>query len=444
MPAARAGVCIICTAALSTSTLSTSTWSAGDGNETPRLSGGLRDRLSIMDFCTPEQVREDITSCGQNAINMAGAKTTHSYGGKVVFLPAEQSPYRLRGTLHLPGFVSLEGEGAQTSYIACENGSADCVTIGEESGAAHRGQSIEKLGIWGTRKTGGAAVHIRNSYNVRIERADFENMVRGIDIDEKTNSIAVRDVVVTVNQPNSDYGIYWHAPGDGSSRSDVVILHNVTVTGQWSRATGIMWDGMANTLEISHMRILQLNYGLRVTNSSRSRSNYPEFLNAHDFECEGARVRCVSIEAGSEFKFSDSDITNMSGVPQQDGNDDYAFGVFADAGASITRGVQIINSRIGISRLSGLYSEARDVQLTNLQFASTSMAGKQQAPVVRIAKGSEDTILVNIRCEEFGGRALASYCVQVDEGAARVQALAINAHYVQRGAIYGTVDNQSR
>jgi hypothetical protein len=64
--------------------------------------------------------------------------------------------------------------------------------------------------------------------------------------------------------------------------------------------------------------------------------------------------------------------------------------------------------------------------------------------VVRIAKGSEDTILVNIRCEEFGGRALASYCVQVDEGAARVQALAINAHYVQRGAIYGTVDNQSR
>jgi hypothetical protein len=439
MPAARTGICIICTAALSTST-----WSAGDGNETPRLSGGLRDRLSIMDFCTPEQVRKDITSCGQNAINMASAKTTQSYGGKVVFLPAEQSPYRLLGTLHLPGFVSLEGEGAQTSYVACENGSADCVTIGEESGAAHRGQSIEKLGIWGARKTGGAAVHIRNAYNVRIERADFENMVRGIDIDEKTNSIAVRDVVVTVNQPNSDYGIYWHAPGDGSSRSDVVILHNVTVTGQWSRATGIMWDGLANTLEITHTRTLQLNYGLRVANSSHSRSHFPAFLNAHDFECEGARVRCVSIEAGSEFKFSDSDFTNISGGPEQGGNDDYAFGIFADAGASITRGVQIINSRIGISRLSGLYSEARDVQLSNLQFASTSLAGKQQAPVIRIAKGSEDTILVNIRCEEFGGRALASYCVQVDDGAARVQALAINAHYVQRGAIYGTVDNQSR
>jgi hypothetical protein len=439
MLSARVCVCII-----GTVTLSTFTWSAGEGGETPRSSAGLRDRLSIMDFCTPEQVRKDITSCGQNAINTAGAKSTRSYGGKVVFLPAEQSPYRLLGTLHLPGFVGLEGEGAQTSYIECGNGAADCITVGEESGISHRGQSIEKLGIWGSRKTGGAAVHIRNSYNVRIERADFENMVRGIDIDAKTNQIAVRDVVVTVNQPNSDYGIYWHAPGDGSARSDVVILHNVTVTGQWSRATGIMWDGLANTLEISHTRTLQLNYGLRVVNSAHSRSYYPAFLNAHDLECEGAGIRCISIEAGSEFKFSDSDFTNMSGHTEQGGNDDYALGIFADAGASITRGVQISNSRIGISRLSGLYSEARDVQLSNLQFASTSLAGKQQAPVIRIAKGSEDTILVNIRCEEFGGRALASYCVQIDDGAARVQALAINAHYVQRGAVWGTLDSQSR
>jgi hypothetical protein len=441
---ARAWSFIICTAILSTSTLSLFAGDAGDGSETLRARGGLRDRLSIVDFCTQEQIQKDITSCGQNAINIAGAKTTHSYGGKVVFLPAEKSPYRLLGTLHLPGFVSLEGEGAQTSYIECENGAADCVTIGEESGISHRGQSIEKLGIWGSRKTGGAAVHIRNAYNVRIERADFENMVRGIDIDAKTNQIAVRDVVVTVNQPNSDYGIYWHAPGDGSSRSDVVVLHNVSVTGQWSRATGIMWDGLANTLEISHTRVLQLNYGLRVVNSARSRSYFPAFLNAHDLECEGARVRCVSIEAGSEFKFSDSDFTNMSGQKEQGGSDDYALGIFADAGASITRGIQIINSRLGISRLSGLYSEARDVQLSNLQFASTSLAGKQQAPVIRIAKGSEDTILVNIRCEEFGGRALASYCVQIDEGAARVQALAINAHYVQRGAVWGTLDGQSR
>jgi hypothetical protein len=441
MVSARAGVCIICMALLSASS-----WSADEGRETQRPAGigGLRDRLSIMDFCTPEQVRRDITSCGQNAIDTAAAKTTRSYGGKVVFLPAEQSPYRLTGTLHLPGFVGLEGEGAQTSYIECNNGPADCVTVGDESGTSQRGQSIEKLGIWGVQKAGGAAVHIRNSYNVRIERADFEDMVRGIDIDTKTNSIAVRDAVVTVNRPNSDYGIYWHAPGDGSTRSDVVVLDNVAITGQWSRATGIMWDGLANTLEMSHVRTLQMSYGLRVVNSARSGSYYPEFLNAHDFECEGAHVRCVSIEAGADFKFSDSDFTNMSGTPGQSGNDDYSMGIFADAGASITRGVQIVNSRIGISRLSGLYTEGRDVQLSNLQFASTSMVGKQQAPVIRIAKGSEDVILVNIRCEEYGGRALASWCVQIDDGATRVQALAINAHYVQRGAVSGMLDSPLR
>jgi hypothetical protein len=438
---ARAIASTICIAALVVPA-----WSAGDPSEAPRVAGAgrVQDRLSIMDFCTPDQVRNDITSCGQNAIDAAGSKTTRSYGGKVVLLPAEYSPYRLLGTLHLPGFVSLEGEGVQTSYINCENGSADCVTIGNPSGPADRDQSIEKLGIWGTQKTGGAAVRIFNSYNVRMERVDLENMVRGIDIESRTNSITLRDIVMTVNLANSDYGIYWHAPGDGSSRSDVVTLDNVTISGQWSNATGIMWDGLANTLEISHLRAVQLNYGLRVINSAHSASHYPAFLNAHDFECEGAKIRCVSIEGGSEFKFSDSDFTNSSGHAKQGSGDDYAIGIFADANASITRGIQIVNSRIGISRLSGLYSEARDVQLSNLQFASTSLAGKQRAPVIRIAKGSQDTILVNIRCEEFGGRALASYCVQVDEGATRVQAFAVNAQYVQRGAFNGVLDNQLR
>ena len=84
------------------------------------------------------------------------------------------------------------------------------------------------------------------------------------------------------------------------------------------------------------------------------------------------------------------------------------------------------------------------MQLSNLQFASTSLGGAQKAPAIRIGAKAQDTILVNIRCEEFGGPALASYCVQADKGAARIQVVAVDAHYVQLGPFNGIAGSQAR
>ncbi len=44
-------------------------------------------------------------------------------------------------------------------------------------------------------------------------------------------------------------------------------------------------------------------------------------------------------------------------------------------------------------------------------------------------------MLSNIRCEEFGGAARASYCLQIDAGATDVVATNVNARYVRNSAV---------
>jgi hypothetical protein len=87
-----------------------------------------------------------------------------------------------------------------------------------------------------------------------------------------------------------------------------------------------------------------------------------------------------------------------------------------DEGASYTRAVSITVTRIGGSRSSGLWSDSRDLQLSNVVFYTTSYAGAGAAPVMRLGAATNDAMLSNIQCEEFGGAARASYCLQIDRG----------------------------
>jgi hypothetical protein len=401
-----------------------------------------QDRISVMDFCTAAQAATDITTCAQNAINAAAAQialNSGNSGGKCVYYPAQYSPYNLLGTLVIStSFVCLDGENPQTSYINCANGASDCVQLGQPAPAANtRDQRVTNLGIIGNgSKTAGAGIHIQNTYNALVQRVNLDNMIRGADVDTGNNTVTLRDVVMTVNQPTSDYGIYWHDAATGATRSDQLILDNVAISGQnyaGSTTVGIQWDGLANTMSMHHVAALQLNYGLRVVNSAASASYFPAFLNADDLECEGAKQHCVSIEGGEEFKFVNSDITNAHGVGAQGSADGSALQVLADAGASITHGVEISNSRLGASGTNGLSSAARDVQLSNVQFFGTSLSGTY--PVIDVLGTTNDFQATNIRCQEFGSSLNANYCVQIESGATGVQAHQIDARYVTTGAI---------
>jgi hypothetical protein len=400
-------------------------------------SAASRAQIKITEYCSPAQIQTDITQCAQAAIDAAGATANASFGGGVVHFPADHSPYVLQGTLTLSqSFVSLTGDGPQASYIVCANGSADCIDVGTPNNTQTRDQSIRNIAIEGNgSKSGGATIGIMNTYNVLIERAQVEYCVTCFDIGPNNNSVTLRDIIAVPNQPNSQYGIYWHAPGDGSTRSDVLTLDNVSIIGDWSNATGILWDGLANTLRASHLVIMESNIGLRITNSSGSASYYPAFLNAFDLELEGFKTRALSIEGGNEFKIVGSDISNHSGAPGQGNADDVAVLVLPDTGASYTRGVSITGSRIGSSRSSGILSGSRDLQLSNDLFFTTSYAGANASPVIELGATTNDAMLTNIECEEFGGAGFASNCVQIDQGAADVLATNIDARYVRQGAV---------
>lgn len=107
----------------------------------------------------------------------------------------------------------------------------------------------------------------------------------------------------------------------------------------------------------------------------------------------------------------------------------------ADSGASYTRGVSIMGTRIGGSRSSGIWSDSRDLHLFSMVFYTTSYAGANAAAVIHLGAATNDATFGNIRCEEFGRAALASYCLQIDPGAVRVLATNVNARYVRAGAV---------
>jgi hypothetical protein len=408
---------------------------AADGGRIAPGASRVRFSVEIADFCSPAQIATDISRCGQAAISAAGAGANASSGGGVVHFSAALSPYTVHGTLRLDkSFVALAGDGPQASTIRCANGAADCIVVGNPDKPT-RDQHIDNLAINGDGKSGGANISLLNTFNVRIERAQVENCIRCFDIGPGDNSVTLRDIVAVPNQAGADYGIYWHAPGDGSARSDVLTLDNVVIEGQWSNATGIMWEGFANTLVASHLRVLHARYGMRIVNPSGSSSYFPSFLNAFDLEMEGFKTRALSIEGGTDFKIVGSDINNLSGGAKQGDADDVAVRIMADAGASYTRAVSISDTRIGGSRSSGVWSDSRDLQLSNVIFYTTSFAGPDAAPVIRLGAATIDVMLSNIQCEEFGGAARASYCLQIDAGARGVLSTNLNARYVRRGAV---------
>jgi hypothetical protein len=397
--------------------------------------------VEITDYCTSAQIASNIATCGQAAINAAQALTTGSYGGATIHFPAKFSPYKLTGTLTVTSsFVKLKGDGKQATYIDCSgNVTADCLVFGN-GGAQIRDVGVSDLGVFGsTSATAGAAVHIKSAYRPFVLNVDLENVHRGVDVDTNNNSILLKDVLINLNQAagNADYGVYWHDKGDGTSRSDVLYLYNVTEAAKYQAGTvGLLLDGLVNTVVGDGLHLLKNQYGMRVVNSANSASYVPAFSDLHDVEIEGASVAALSIEAGSEWKFVNADITNSYGATSQGSADTYAVQCLPDSSYSVTRGLMIANSRIGLTAQSGAFLNCRDAQMSNIQFASTGEAALNTYPVISVGSSAQDVILSGITCEEFGGAAKASQCLSVASGAARIKAYGINPQYVNASPWY--------
>ena len=225
----------------------------------------------------------------QSAINAAAAAATGSYGGVAqVDLPG--GLLRLDNSVTLPSFVSLIGRGPQHTYIDLY--SAATINLGTASpAAATRCQVVAGMTIGTANKTDPTtyAIAVRNTYLANVRDVTIEGAVLGILVGERTNSTRIENTVIVVNTGTSPIGIHWRGGATSADRSDILYLRNVGITGQWSNATLVLWEGFANTMDVESLRLMQAKRHFHVRLGPGGASAFPAFLNAFNIQAEGAK-----------------------------------------------------------------------------------------------------------------------------------------------------------
>lgn len=381
----------------------------------------------------------DDTASIQLAINTVQnlVGTNNSGGGSIYFPPGT---YLITGTLNImSSFITLYGDGIQSTYLNFNNGTQDCIHISGTSINSIRDCVVRDMSINGSNKTGGNNLYVNYTYRCSFERLALEYCANGIYVGV-TNDTTLRDITVVMLQDVGANGIQWTCKNDGTERADVLAMFNVTVEGNWCNGVCLSWSGWCNTLVGSSIRLLHANYGMRIFNPTLSASYFPSFANLHDLEIEGAKAYALSIEAGVGFKFSCADISNLSGGSTLQGNADAnAVVITPDTGGSFTRSVHFVNSRFGSCRGSGMLIQGRDVMLSNCIFFSTSFNNLNVNHAIVVDSTALDVVINNIICEEYGGAAQAAHGVFIVNGAANVMISNINGNFLNSN----TVQNNS-
>lgn len=412
------------------------------------LQGFFSRTLSVLDYGAVCNGSTDDTVPIQATITAAGAITN---GAQVVFPDAS---CKVTGTLNIANSgVALVGVSRGSSRLIFANGTQDglaiCATLtgGTTCSTSPTTQivniKLENLYLVGSSKTGGNILNITDAGTVLIDNVTVDQAYNGVYL-QQTNTVSLRDMIINTNVSGGAYAIRWASPNNNTNRSDVLELVNVSIQCNSTGADGIDIGGMVQTLSIHSVRALNCNYGFRAVNTyfgTPSATYYPGFVLAHDFEMDGiAGVSAVSIEAGSEYRFVNSDISNQS----TGSGDTDAFVVLADGSYSITRGIYVSNSRVGNAKQRAFYSQAKNVVLSNNIFSDASKAGSNLWPVVEFDNGSQDVVINGgTMGVEYGNSIRSSYGLQVDAGVVRLVASAVNYYTNVTGAVLNNSGSSS-
>ncbi|WVK90004.1 hypothetical protein [Burkholderia phage vB_BpP_HN02] len=390
--------------------------------------------LAFMDFFPDDTGATECTDKLLAAVATAKTLIASGVQGVILKVPPGRFLVKKEIVIDFSQFL-IEGAGQQASSFIFNNGALNCFSIySAVDGQQVRDVHLSRIGVYGTNKTDGSHVYIKNAYRCGIDGMSLEYAINGLVVDYGTNAISATDVIITANQAESKIGIAWICDPSTGYRNDVLTLRNVAVECSGSKATSLLLDGFVQTLVGQNIRLMHGDYGMRVRNTSGDHSKVPCFVNVHDLEIEGAFTRALLIEAGQEIKITTSDISNQGYA----GND-YAVVIQADSNQSVTRGIQITNTRIGDCNASAVFIDARDVQLSNIECFSSSSGGIGAYPAVTISGNASDVQINNLVAEEYGGKGFSSHAVRVQAGAYNVQLSNINGNFCTSGA----VDNQT-
>jgi len=369
----------------------------------------------------------DSTTAIQAAISAAQAA-----GGGIVYFPA--GTYKVTGTLAITASgVKLVGAARFASTINFANTTNDCITIiGPSYNSMIAGNSIENLLLQGVSKTGGRMIAINFCTRLTMRDVLLNNAWTGIEIfsinDVFMENILVQGVLGGASVPSAKfgtvapracYGLWWHAPGDGTNQSIQLTTYNVTVNALYSGADCFVWDGFATTWNADQLTALGGVFGMHILNTALAASAFPQFAAMHNFAVDGASSIGLFIEGGSILEFVNASIQNTSGSPGQGSADTNAVKILADTSGSFTNTISFIGGRCGLCKGDAFSIAGRNVILQGLFIENGATQTNNTQAAIHLVSPAQDITIVGCQTFEWGAPVSWKNSLLVDSGCVR-------------------------
>lgn len=356
--------------------------------------------------------------------------------------------------------TTLMGSGIEATILNFDNGSNDCIKAdGTNSGAGQfNGFRISSMSLKSTNKTGGRMVAVSYAYKVLLDNLYLETWT-GIEAYVTNNFDLMHVNIQSVTgggsapisyygpagqAPLNCYGLFWHAPSDGTYRSDALRAINFTVQASYSGADGILWDGAASTFDAFQCTVLECDYGLRVRNTGASGTNYPQFGEFHNFNVDGAMTQGVRIEAGQGFRFIGCNLSNTSGSVGQGNADTNALFVTHDEPNSYTRNLVFEGCTISNCRQDTANIAARNVRMHGCAIYDGSKQAANTYNGITVAAEAEDVLISANGVGLYGANNQYKYAVEIKDTTVRIVVANNQTYgYQTKAVLWGNNDSSS-
>jgi|GEM_PF-1617948 hypothetical protein len=390
----------------------------------------------------------DDTAAVARAISALG-----STGGTVQFPNANCA---FAGTIAIgTSGIHLKGAGINgTTLTFTGAGAADAITIGTFPASANctgasppssclqiTGVSVEDMTITAPNRTGGYLFDINGAREVLIQKIFYPSSWL-LAATAYVNNVEFHQLNGYIRSTSgSSYGILLYnaittGTNSGWYRSDQIGFDHVFMNAQAAGANCFGWDGMVNTVVMTHVALLSCANGLVVNNSQASTMWFPLFLMADDLEVDGSSLNSVLINAGRDFHIVNGELNN-SGNGSSLAN--YPLAVNFDANSN-TCCVFIDNTAIHDTWGGAAKIDVQDVTISNSHFFDTNHAGNGMAPTIDITAHASNVLVTgSFLGQRYGDSNKPSYGIQVEAGAGVVSA----AHNSYSGTTVNNVNNLS-